>query len=173
MEAAESTGWLLAELVYRKITEDKRDCKSVCHFCGPRLGNVSLENAALGLMSAPSFGFSSSKCFMLKGVGRELGKAWSRAACPLQLTWGSAVKLSVMGKRQCAEDGVLPQTTCVKWTKRGLRGERCSSVTEHTSCQEGEMLGLYCSLDYVVLICPKFGLLSAPHFAQAWSKKNT
>lgn len=52
-------------------------------------------------------------------------------------------------------------------------GVRCSSVKEHTGCQEGEMLGLCCWLDYAALICPKFGLLSALYLAQAGSKKNT
>lgn len=144
MEAAESTGWLLAGLVYRKINKDKRDCKSVCHFCGPRLGNVASESTTSGLMSIPSSGFSSSMCFMLKDAGRELGKAWSNVAHPLQLTWGSGVKWRVMGKWQHAEDGVLPQMTCVRWRKRALRGEGCSSVMEHTGCQGGEMLGLCC-----------------------------
>lgn len=60
---------------------------------------------------------------MLKGASREPGKAWSSAVFPLQHTWGSGVKWRVMGKQQCAEDGVLPQTTCVGWRKKALRGE--------------------------------------------------
>lgn len=181
MEAAESTGWLLAELVYRKITEDKRNCKSVCHFCGPRLGNVSLETAALGLMSAPSFGFSSSKCFMLKGVGRELGKAWSRAACPLQLTWGSAEVECDGQTAMCWRWCLAPDNLCQMDEEGPERGEVLICHRAHQLPGRGDagamLLTWLCSAylpEVWAIICTTLcsGLVQKKYVEQLWGCEN-
>lgn len=144
MEAAESTGRLLAGLVYRKITEDKCGCKSVCHFCGPRLGSIASESAALGLLSVPSFNICfllSSTCFMLKGAGAGQSLEEHCLTSPVHLGLRYEAGEWWANSRVLMKTEYCPDKLCCM-RKRGLRGQRCSSVTEHSGCQEGEMLGL-------------------------------
>lgn len=71
MEAPESTGWLLAGLVYRKITGVSA---AVSLSVSPVVrGLAALPWSAVSrLVSVPCLGFSSSTCLVLRGAEREL-----------------------------------------------------------------------------------------------------
>lgn len=170
MKVAESTDWLLAGLVYRKITKDKHNCK-VHLFLWSGAWQGHLRDHGFRASVCSQCFVPSVSCQNMQGESKEKTRTVLHilSSSPgAQLGPGEQwVNGSLLKTASC------PRQIILEGDKGPEKGRRCSSFTELTDCQDGEKPGICWQFGCVGLIYSNLGLLSAPRFALIWSKKNT